>query len=72
MSVSLDKFLPPYQVKPKQDPKITVRDKCAKCGKPILSTEPKYTLRVKGKEGFYHQTCAKQILRPQENMEENL
>jgi len=72
MSETLDRFLPPFQTKPKQDEKIIVQDKCAKCGNPISLTEPKYTLKIKGKEGKYHQTCAKQILRPHENTEENL
>lgn len=74
MSASLDRFLPPSAVKPKQDPAITIQDKCAnpKCRRKIPLNEPKYTLRIKGKEAVYCQTCAKKILHPHENTEENI
>jgi len=72
MSGTLDRFFPPSVVKTKQDPAVVVEDKCSnpKCRRKIPFNEPKYTLRVKGKEGVYCQTCAKRILRPQENTDE--
>lgn len=74
MNGTLDKFLPPSQVKPKEDPQIIViaKEKCAKCRKTIPLTEPKYNLKIKGKIGVYCQPCAKKILRPQENTEASL
>lgn len=72
MSGSLDQFLPPYPTRPKQDTAIFVQDKCSKCGTLIPITEPKYTLKIKGKEAPYCSKCAKKILRPQENIEENI
>jgi len=67
MSQTLDKFLPPHTVK--REP-----EKCSnpRCRKPLSPKEPKYTLRIKGKENAYCQTCAKAILKPQEKTEENL
>jgi len=67
---TLDKFLPPYQAKPKQGPKVVVHDKCTKCGNPIPLTQPKYDLTIKGKTQPYCQECAKKILRPQEDQDE--
>jgi hypothetical protein len=66
---TLDSFLPPSVVKPKKDTGIYVEEKCSnpRCCKKIPFAEPKYTLRVKGKENVYCQACAKTILRPQEN-----
>jgi len=72
MSESLDRFLPPTAVKPKQDSGIFVEERCSNphCRKILGSKEAKYVLRIKGKEGVYCQTCAKKILRPHENTEE--
>jgi len=74
MSESLDRFLPPSVVKTKQDQAVVIEDRCSnpRCKRKIPFNEPKYTLRVKGKEGLYCQTCAKRILRPEENTEQNL
>jgi len=71
---SLDRFLPPTVVKPKQDPSIFVEERCSnpKCRKILSVKVPKYTLRSKGREQPYCPDCAKQILRPQENTEGNI
>jgi len=73
MSETLDRFLPPSQVKPKPS-EVFVEERCTnrKCRKILKITDIKYTLKVKGKEGIYCPDCAKKILRPQENTEENL
>lgn len=68
--MSLDAFLPPVAVKKKEDPAVFVEENCAKCGRKITQVEPKYRLRIKGKEAPYCQPCAKKILKPQEQSEE--
>ena len=70
-ALTLDQFLPPATVKPRHDTGIYVKDRCSnpKCNKQIPVTEPKYTLRIKGKEAVYCQACAKAILHPQETTE---
>lgn len=67
---TLDQFLPPTPVKTR-DTGIYVKDRCSnpKCGKEIPFTEPKYTLKIKGKEAVYCQACAQAILYSQENNE---
>ena len=62
--MSLDRFLP------KDSQHTAVEQRCANpnCRRVIRGV--KYTLTVKGKEDTYCQTCAKQILRPQEDVEE--
>jgi len=74
MSGSLDQFFPPTVVKPKQDSQLFVEERCAnpKCRKILKILAIKYTLTIKGKTGTYCQACAKKILRPQENTEQNL
>jgi hypothetical protein len=64
--VSLDRFLE------KNSQHAGVEERCSnpKCRRVLKDI--KYTLTVRGKEGVYCQLCAKQILRPQENTEENL
>jgi len=71
---TLDQFLPPTTVKTKKDTGIDIEEKCSNphCGKKLSPKDPIYTLRVRGKEGKYCPACAKAILRPQENTEENL
>jgi hypothetical protein len=67
MSGTLDSF---FGAKPKQ---VLVEERCSnsRCRK-LLGKGPKYTLTIKGEEKLYCQTCAKKILRPQENTEGNL
>jgi len=74
MSETLDRFLPPSKVKPNQRSEIFVEERGAnpKCRKILKITDVKYTLRIKGKKEPYCQNCAKKILRPQENREENV
>jgi DNA-directed RNA polymerase subunit RPC12/RpoP len=67
--LTLDKYLPPYETKPKPSA-VSVEETCTKCGKPI--SPPKYTLKIKGEEKPYCRDCAKKILKPQENSEENV
>jgi len=66
---TLDQFLSPSESKPRLP-----EERCAnpKCRKILKITDIKYTLRVKGKEGVYCRTCAKEILRPLEDSEGNL
>ena len=62
---TLDAFLPPQIVKPKQfDSGIHVEERCSnpKCRKILGAKEPKYTLRFKGKEEPYCRECARAIL----------
>jgi DNA-directed RNA polymerase subunit RPC12/RpoP len=59
-------------VKRKEDPAVSVEENCAKCGRKISHVEPKYRLRIKGKEAPYCQGCAKKILKPQEQSEESV
>lgn len=74
---TLDAFLPPQLVKPKQvDSGIYVEERCSnpKCRKILGAKEPKYTIRFKGKEAPYCRECAKAILpkpKPQETEEGN-
>ena len=70
--MTLDQFLPPYATKPRQDPGISVEERCTECGNKLSFKEPKYILRIKGKEGPYCPRCAKKILRPLENTEASL
>jgi len=74
MSEGLDRFLPPTAVKPKHDQGIFVEERCSnpQCRKILGPKVAKYTLRIKGKEEPYCPDCAKKILRPQENTEQNL
>jgi len=70
MSETLDKFLP-FATKPRE-PIITEKCSNPRCQKTLSPKEPKYVLKIKGKENTYCQTCAKAILRPQEKSEESL
>lgn len=72
--MSLEKWLPPVAVRKKEDPAVVVKaeEKCVKCGNPISDKEPKFRLRIKGKENPYCMSCAKKILQPKENSEEDL
>jgi len=70
--MSLDKWLPQQPTKPKEENSVGERCSNPKCQKPITPKEPKYMVRIKGKENTYCQACAKAILRPQEKVEENL
>jgi len=72
MSGSLDKFLPID--KSKLDAGTLGEERCAspKCRKILKVTDIKYTITVKGEKKIYYQACAEEILRPQENTEENL
>jgi len=74
LKVSLDRFLPPTVAKPKQDSAVFIQERCAnpKCRKILKVTDPKYTLRIKSKNAVYCSACAKKILHPQEDREENL
>lgn len=74
MNGTLDKFLPPSMAKPKQDTGVFVEERCAnpKCRKILKITDIKYTLAVKGEKKTYCQICAKKILRPHENTEQDL
>jgi hypothetical protein len=67
---TLDQY---FQV-PKKEESTAIADRCAnpRCRKVISCTETKYTLTIKGKDIVYCQGCAKKILQPQENSEENL
>jgi len=69
---TLDLWLPPEIVKPKQDTGIFVEERCSnpRCRKILGVKEPKYVLRIRGKEAPYCRACAKVILRPQEQTEE--
>jgi len=73
MSTTLDSFFPGPHAVPKST-EVEPRDRCSnpKCRRELSPKEPKYTLRIKGKESVYCQPCAKAILHPQENTEENL
>jgi DNA-directed RNA polymerase subunit RPC12/RpoP len=71
--VSLDQFLPPVAVKPKQDTKLYVEEKCSDCGKLLGVENPEYDLRIKGIVKPYCRECAKKRLpkpKPQEIEEE--
>jgi len=72
MGESLDRFLPPTAVKPKQDTGIFVEERCAnpRCRKILKGV--KYHLTIKGITAPYCQECAKAKLRPQENSEESV
>ena len=73
--MSLDQFLGPAIVKPKQvDIGVYVEERCsnAHCRKILGSKEPKYELSIKGIKKPYCRACAKKILGPQEESEENL
>lgn len=68
---TLDAFFPPTVIK-KPDSGIFVEERCSNpyCRKILTVKEPKYTLRIKGKEAPYCMACAKKILRPQEEEQE--
>lgn len=61
MSGTLDKFLPPQEVKSKPT-SIGVEENCARCGNKIPLTAPKYHLKIKGEEKPYCYDCYKKIL----------
>ena len=70
---TLDAFLQPQLVKPKQTDSIYVEERCSKCRKILGVKEPKYTIRIKGKEAPYCRECARAILpkpKPKETSEE--
>ena len=71
---TLDQFFGPTVVKPNQKSEVYVEERCAnpKCRKILKIPDIKYTITVKSKTGTYCQPCAKKILRPQENTEQNL
>ena len=59
--VTLDAFLQPQLVKPKQtDSGVYVEERCSntKCRKILGAKEPKYEIRVKGKVTPYCRECA--------------
>ncbi len=67
MSGTLDAFIGPQIVKPKQDPGIYVQEKCSDCGKCLGRTEPQYTLKIKGEVKPYCRDCArKRLPKPKE------
>ena len=45
-------------------------EKCSECNKVLDEKEIRYTLSIKGKSKVYCQSCAKRILKPQEQTEE--
>jgi DNA-directed RNA polymerase subunit RPC12/RpoP len=61
---TLDQFFPPTVVKSKGGSGIYVEERCSnsKCGKILKATEPKYVIKVKGKEKPYCMECARKIL----------
>lgn len=65
--MSLDRFLPPNN-----NQHTAVERRCANPRYRKVIKGINYTLKVKGKEDIYCQSCAKQILRPFEASEENL
>lgn len=73
---TLDTYLPPTAVKVKEDPQIAVEENYSnfpRCQKKVGITEPKYTVRVKGKDRIFCRECALEILpkpKPKENSEE--
>lgn len=74
MSTTLDSFLP-YVPAPQS---TAAEPKCFKCSKAMSDKETWYWLKTKetkgtkGKTELHCQSCAKQVLRPQEDTEENL
>ena len=70
---TLDAFLQPQVVKPKQDPGVYIQQKCSDCGK-LLGAEPWTALRIKGEVKPYCRECARKHLpkpKPKETEEEN-
>lgn len=68
--MTLDNFFEPQVVKKPES--IYVEENCAGCGKKIPYDQPKYRLRIKGKENPYCQPCARILLpkRPEEKKED--
>ena len=72
MSGTLDAFLEPQIVKPKQDPGIYVQEKCSDCGKLLGSNDPEYALKIKGEVKPYCRDCArKRLPKPKPKEEED-
>jgi len=73
MSGTLDAFLGPEIVRPKQDPGIYVQEKCSDCGQLLGSKNPLYTLLIKGEKKPYCRECAIKRLpkpKPKEEIKE--
>ena len=71
---TLDAFMEPQIVKPKQDSQIFIQEKCSDCGQVLDPTNPQYTLKIKGETKPYCRECAKKRLpkpkpKPQESEE---
>jgi len=73
MSGTLDAFLGPQIVKPKQDSGIFVQEKCSDCGQLLGANKPMYALKIKGEVKPYCRDCARKRLpkpKPKEEQQE--
>ena len=72
MSGTLDAFLEPQIVKPKQVPGLYIREKCSDCGKLLGSNDPEYALKIKGiVKPYCRDRARKRLTKPKETEEEN-
>lgn len=72
--MSLDDFLPPVAVKPKQTKGIYIEQKCSDCGKVLGVENPEYDLKIKGEVKPYCRDCALKRMpkpKPKETEEES-
>lgn len=71
---TLDNYLPPTEVRQKQDPAVFVQENCSDCGKVLDGTEPGYHIRKDGVVKPYCRDCARKKLpkpKPEAVDEEN-
>lgn len=64
LNTTLDVFLPPVLVKPKQDLGIFVEERCSRegCRKVLKIWDLKFHILVKGKLGVYCRECTRVLI----------